>query len=85
VKIKDDDHQHVFEIETIKELGNQSNFKLLRMIPVHIRIPFPSWRMRVTIVKSGLYLKINRLLATILARYSHHLIFVFKKPSNQAE
>jgi ubiquinone/menaquinone biosynthesis C-methylase UbiE len=79
VNIKDDDHPHTFEIKTIKELGNQSNFKLLRIIPIHIRIPFPSWRIRVTIVKSKLYLKINRLWATLLLKYSHHLIFVFEK------
>jgi SAM-dependent methyltransferase len=79
VKEKDKSHQHIFEIETIKELGRRVNFKFLCQIPLYIRIPLPSWRLRMTLIKSKLYIKINRLIATIFAKYSHHLIFVFKK------
>lgn len=79
VKIKDDNHQHVYEIETLKELGRRSNFELLHMIPIHIHLPIPSWKLRTVLRKSKLYLKLNRVLAIILSRYANNLIFVFKK------
>lgn len=81
VKEKDSQHQHIFKTETIKELGKRANFELLHIIPIYIRIPIPSWRLRTILVRSKLYLRINRFIAIILSGYANQLIFLFRKHS----